>query len=521
MTSTISRSEGINESEQYLKRLCDRTFLSLWSYPGVYRDQNKITPSGDGKEVVDLLVVFGNNIILFSDRACKIPQTGNAHRDWSRWYRKAILRSAQQLWGAERWIHNYPDRLYMDRQCMVPFPLERPEFSVARFHRVLVAHDADRAERVASGGQFTLSIRPDIVGDAHVLPPQDGGIPFAVGQIDPAKGFIHVFGDDSLDSVMGELDTVTDFIAHLSDKEDLVATGKLEAAATERDLLADYLFPEARKEENRFTVPDGSSRLQVPSGRWHAFETDPYRKSRIKANKYSYFWDHLIESTSKHILDGTQYYATEPGIQAGSQVLSLLAAETRTRRRHLAEAWLSFATSAKYQPNMRAVRAVAPGSGIGPHYVFLLLSEELNGVHSTDDYREARRGVLYGVCEVYAAKNPGAKDIIGIASELGRGAKGSEDVAYLDAKKMTNAERADAVKLWAPLKFFENFTAYSSTTYDYPAPRIPHQDMSFTAKPAPLPQPSLKGRDRNKPCACGSGEKTKHCCGRVAGTYGD
>ena len=128
-TSTIVRSQGINESEQYLKRLCDRTFLSLWSYPGVYRDQNKITPTGDGKEVVDLLVVFGHDIVLFSDKACKVPRTGDAHLDWSRWYRRAIEKSADQLWGAERWIRNYPHRLYMDRQCLVPFPLELPDLS--------------------------------------------------------------------------------------------------------------------------------------------------------------------------------------------------------------------------------------------------------------------------------------------------------------------------------------------------------------------------------------------------------
>ena len=62
----ISRADGITDSERYLKKLCERTFLSLWSYPNVYRDQGGAA-KGDGKEVCDLLVVFENHIIMFSD----------------------------------------------------------------------------------------------------------------------------------------------------------------------------------------------------------------------------------------------------------------------------------------------------------------------------------------------------------------------------------------------------------------------------------------------------------------------
>jgi hypothetical protein len=60
----IVRSEGVTETERYLKRLCDRSFLSLWSYSGVFRDQGRTDGKGDGKEVADLLVVFENHIII-------------------------------------------------------------------------------------------------------------------------------------------------------------------------------------------------------------------------------------------------------------------------------------------------------------------------------------------------------------------------------------------------------------------------------------------------------------------------
>ena len=93
----ISRADGITESERYLKRLCERTFLSLWSYPGVYRDQGR-SGKGDGKEVCDLFVVFENHVIIFSDKDCAFPDSGDLTKDWSRWFRKAVKKSADQVW---------------------------------------------------------------------------------------------------------------------------------------------------------------------------------------------------------------------------------------------------------------------------------------------------------------------------------------------------------------------------------------------------------------------------------------
>ena len=78
--SPIERPEGVTDAERSLKRLCDRSFLSLWSHAGIYRDQGKVG-KGHGKEVCDLLVVFEDHIIIFSDKDCKYPNTGNAeHR---------------------------------------------------------------------------------------------------------------------------------------------------------------------------------------------------------------------------------------------------------------------------------------------------------------------------------------------------------------------------------------------------------------------------------------------------------
>jgi hypothetical protein len=110
---TNERAEGVTQSERYLKSLCDKTFLSLWSYPGIYRDQNK-TKAGDGKEICDLIVVFENNIIIFSDKDCRFPNSSCLATDWNRWFKRAVYKSAEQAWGAERWIKSFPNRFLIE-----------------------------------------------------------------------------------------------------------------------------------------------------------------------------------------------------------------------------------------------------------------------------------------------------------------------------------------------------------------------------------------------------------------------
>src|ERR1700722_2338152 len=102
----IMRADGVNESERYLKRLCERSFLSLWSYAGVYRDRGRSATQREGKEVADLLVVFGNHILLFQDKDCRFPDSGDLQADWSRWYKKTVRAAADQISGAERHIRS-------------------------------------------------------------------------------------------------------------------------------------------------------------------------------------------------------------------------------------------------------------------------------------------------------------------------------------------------------------------------------------------------------------------------------
>src|SRR5947209_1389143 len=170
MPSPIIRGNSVTAAEEYLKHLCEKTFLSLWSYPAIYRDQRSSARS-EGKELADLLVVFGDEIIIFSDKHCSFPNSGNLKLDWSRWFRSAVVGGARQGWGAERWIRQNPDRLFLDRACTERFPYDLPDLTRARFHIVVVAHDVARACATSLGGSGSLIICNDLRGIAdHVIP---------------------------------------------------------------------------------------------------------------------------------------------------------------------------------------------------------------------------------------------------------------------------------------------------------------------------------------------------------------
>src|SRR6478609_11791489 len=128
-------------SERYLNKLCRQTFLRLWSWPNVFRDQ-RWSGSSTGKEVCDLLVAFDRHIFIFSDKYCSFPSSGSLPIDWSRWFRRAILQSTKQIHGAERWLKQNPHRLFLDEKCKVRFPIQLPPIDEAIFHRVVVAHGA-------------------------------------------------------------------------------------------------------------------------------------------------------------------------------------------------------------------------------------------------------------------------------------------------------------------------------------------------------------------------------------------
>src|SRR3569623_1772917 len=144
---------GVTESERYLARLCERSFLRLWSHPNVYRKPHK--------ELCDLLVVFGDDVVVFQDKSCRF---GDGPLAWERWHRRSISAARHQLHQSARWLRSHADREFLDRRCEIPFPFELPR--EPRIHLVAVtlgAGAACRAHYKETAGN--LRIAPLLPGD--------------------------------------------------------------------------------------------------------------------------------------------------------------------------------------------------------------------------------------------------------------------------------------------------------------------------------------------------------------------
>ncbi len=454
----VYRGEGLTHSERYLNRLSKHSFLSLWSYPGVCRDQ------GGGKEICDLLVIFEKHVLIFSDKYCEFPRSGSTELDWIRWFRKTVWKSAQQVWGAERWIRTHPDRIFLDRACTQKFPYDIPDPDVAIFHRIVVAHGVAERCREEFGGSGSLMIDSELIGQKHLARVEDGGQPFTVGQLDPQKGYVHVFDDTTLDIVLGTVDTITDFVMYLSKKERFIEKGPIVYATGEEDLLAFYLVRLDENDEHDFIVPADIDFVMIDESHWVDFKQNPQRLAQLQANQISYMWDALIETFSTHILNDTQYYTSEPGVRSSEKIMRFLAREPRTRRRMLAKLLLEFIESTPV--TFRASRVILPSKEGDPYYIFLLLSSHLSS--SEENYREVRYKLLEAYCMVVKLKFSDALDIIGIATDTGTSPYRSEDALYLDARYWPPELEAEARQLQADLGLLAEQNWFRGTVKEYP-----------------------------------------------------
>lgn len=451
-------SEPRTNAEHYLASLCQRTFLSLWTAPSVFRDQ------ADGQEICDLLVVFGEHVLIFSDKDCVFPNTGDLRRDWCRWFSRSIKESVKQLGGATRWIRKHPDRIFLEQSCAVglPFALARSDRLV--IHRIAVTHNsADRCRIEIGGGSGSLFVNPNVVGSQHHDLSSERLMPFHVGAVDPDVGFVHVLDDVSLDALLETLDTAPDFIDYLTAKERLIDSGRLAIATGEEDLLAYYLMHKNADGRHDFALPDNFDRIAIDEI-WDDFIRGPLRKSQLDADAESYAWDGLIERFIRHARAGIQNFTTHLSIREKEHVYRALASERRTVRRGLVKCWMSLMKRASGQA--RAIALVPPTPGNSHAYAFLVLRRP-EGV-SALEYRRLRLDLVSLLCGAAKNRAPQASAVVGIACDPVDVAECSEDLVYLDTRDWDVSHR-NAVELkLAECGILQVVQDVRSTELDYP-----------------------------------------------------
>ncbi|WP_336333755.1 hypothetical protein [Pseudomonas putida] len=415
-------------SERYLSRLAHRAFLSLWCYGNVHTDEGKTSESGDGKELCDLLVVFGSHILIFSDKDCAYTAHADPLVAWGRWYKRAVDKSVSQLLGAEKFIREHPDRLYLDKQCSVPFPFRLPDMKEAIIHRIAVtrgSHDAAVA-RWKGESSTSLMINTELEGKAGHLK-----TPFAIGWPAGRDRFVHVLDELTLDVLLGELDTVADLVEYFSEKERFFNSAKYIIVPGEEELIALY---QTTVVDDRHMLPHiaaGSSMITVPEGGWKTFNASSKRAARDAANRRSYQWDHIIEHQSKFIrsAQSVSVLGGEYSVDEQEGLVRAMASETRFGRRMLVDAF-DGVVRRPVVPGEQFTRRAQSLSVPNRYYAFTVMGRRPSVDYQA--YRENRAQVLTAYCHGIRLKHPDAREVIGIAIDPATTDVTSQDVVYLD-----------------------------------------------------------------------------------------
>jgi hypothetical protein len=477
----VFRGKGMTESEKHLAKLGDKTFLALWAYPNTFIDKKAAT---EGKELCDLLVVCGNDVIIFSDKAIDWPSCTDVNLAWSRWYRRAIEDSATQIHGAERWIKNFPGRVFADRKCNCRIPVEFPKPELQNIHGIVVASGAKQAcINYFKGGAGTLVINSSIENGAHKDPAAEHFMPFAVGDVSPAKSFVHVFDRVGLDLVMSELDTVADFTRYLNQRREIIRSKNLIVAPGEEELLALYLQTEDINGAHSFLKPDGSKwvlgqSFRVENGFYAALQQRPEYHAKKSADRVSYVWDSLIGVFTDHVLAGTSIslFGVNPDATLAERALRIMALEDRFARRILGSAFLGALDLVEEQKANQACRITFSRdrvSGEKVAYVFFILAYTSD--YATDGYgfyRKVRASTLHIYCLNVLDKYKDIHSVVGIAIDGPRsinGAGGSEDLLAVSRECLTEAiveearKRRDELGILDPERMIER--AFSEQEY--------------------------------------------------------
>ncbi|MFW7341939.1 hypothetical protein V0R37_10395 [Pollutimonas sp. H1-120] len=395
-----------------------------------------------GKELCDLLVVCGDDVLMFSDKHIAWPDAP-FELAWKRWYNRAIGESAEQIRKADRWLKTNPQTIFADGKCEQPIPLKLPSVGQRRVHGICIASGGEQAASAYfNDPDGTFMIVPHLRGKDHIDFTLPLHWPFCVGDVDPNGPFVHVFNMAALDIVMSEFDTITDFTRYLNARADLIRSGKLSFSPSEAELVANYLLMTEPNGEHRFPMisdvkganADGDTAIAFVQGEYAYLVRSPEYQRRRTANRISYEWDRLIGLFTHGVLNDTQFRIldTDPTVEFAERALRIMAREDRVQRRVLAEAIIGARESLEAQKMERLARIVVTrdrSTGEKVAYVFLVLAGA--NTMAQEDYRRVRATMLQTYCLAALHDDRDLKLCTGIAVMAISDTGDSEDlVAY-------------------------------------------------------------------------------------------
>lgn len=312
MTDRDLRPPGESLSEAYLVSLAERTFLKPWTIANPFRKP--------GQELSDLIVPFGRDVLVFSDKACRLDLTGPLSVGWERWHRAAVLEGVKQLGGAVRRLEQPGTTVFTDSGARSPLWYELAPAGERTYHLINVARP-----------HWEPGVTPD-AWPGLTWSDRSPSVPFTIGPLYAQGRFVHVFDGLDLDLILGQLDTLPDLVEYLSSRERTL-TSNTGIAFRERDLLASATKTWVRT--GRFEASAAAlSAGEARPGAWESYASSDSAAHTLRENAGSYVMDRLVHEFHCTFLAGVR--SQDPSNH--ERAMRMLAREGRFQRRIIASA---------------------------------------------------------------------------------------------------------------------------------------------------------------------------------------
>lgn len=333
--------------EEFVNKIAYSSFLDYWCYPSPEDEY------GDKKEICDLLILFGDSLIIISVKNYEFKDF------YSRYFRRTIDKAVKQIYGAERKLLN------KERDIFIKHPkreIERfPKEKVANIHRVIIS--------LGEGVRF---------------------YPFNKATKDDK--FITLLDKDAFQTIVRELDTISDFIEYLRKREELFADKTVTilpgdeddfpadttkqffeyteqnfnpnkkqsilVSGTEHDILASYLMNEHSFPEYIQSKEYNGLFVQL-DGNWTDYNLRNQVKAKRDLDRNSYFLDELVK---REVLTNHN----DSSVELATAILSF----NRFNRRVISNNFLQFYDAYKDAKGNFLARRYADFDGIGILFAF-------------------------------------------------------------------------------------------------------------------------------------------------------
>lgn len=474
----IEKSKGITAGEKKVAQICEKSFLSLWSYPNLFYKTNK--------ELCDVLIVFGDIVFLISEKTSEFkPEDKDLAIEWGRFKRNIIEKSYRQLYGAEKWLKSFPTKIYMDAACTKPFPLNISKNT--KFIKISVINGLDKINKIRDSAEETGI---EIPADMQLL----------TMRID---NYIHLLDDYTFPILFEQLDTASDLISYFIKKENLLQSGKLLFIPPESDLLVMFL--------SNFDNDTGEHCF-IPN--YERFDTividnpeDPYtffsRREDVKrqglANRNSYLWDSIVENYNHTLMDDK--LIGDVSFEDKVKISRIMSQENRYFRRILSEKLLAGYSTFKSSIERRVMLMQSPTD---KELAYACIMLRKNPDETKEDYKKKASVLIELYAKTIKMRFPHYKKILCFTKTFPVTARENiyfflfeSELSDMDKKYVKECEvRYGIGRTFTPVMFRHS-------------PEYPQKQEDLTvsfSKKIPV----------NSKCPCGSGRKYKKCCGRLS-----